>query len=199
MLYQSCAMMPIFYLSNTKFIAKVQMQLGAYLLIIISLQGCATPVGTNPVDIQTGYQLNSISAMSAGEASEPTKMVLRRNGLLDRFDTEPESVLAELHTSLKPGGDEDKLFALAELSMLHAQQTNNHAYFLAASVYAWSLLFPGEVGDMQIKPSDPRYRLVYDLYNQGLAKGLTDPDDDDQGEIEVFLQPGEYPLPFGKL
>ena len=192
-------MMPDFFWSNTKLMVTSASQLAAGSLIFLLLQGCATPVGTNPVDIQTGYQLNSISALSAGEASEPTKMVLRRNGLLDRFGTEPESVLAELHAGLKPGGDEDKLFALAELSMLHAQQTNDHAYFLAASVYAWSLLFPGDGDSMQIKPSDPRYRLVYDIYNQGIAQGLANPNDDDQGEIEVFLEPGEYPLPFGKL
>lgn len=192
-------MMPIFSLSNTKFIATMLTQVGAWVSIFVLLQGCATPVGTNPVDIQTGYQLNSISALSAGEASEPTKMVLRRNGLLDRFDTEPEAVLAELHASLKSSGDEDKLFALAELSMLHAQQTNDHAYFLAASVYAWSLLFPGDVDGIRLKASDPRYRLVYDLYNHGIAQGLADPDDDDQGEIEVFLKPGQYVLPFGKL
>ena len=175
------------------------MRVALFFAVLVLIQGCATPVGTNPVDIQTGYQLNSVSALSAGEASEPTKMVLRRNGLLDRFNTEPETVLAELHASLKLAGDEDKLFALAELSMLHAQQTNDHAYFLAASVYAWSLLFPGQGDGMQLKPSDPRYRLVYDLYNQGLAQGLADPEDDDQGEIEVFLEPGEYRLPFGKL
>jgi hypothetical protein len=175
------------------------MRVALFFAVLVFMQGCATPVGTNPVDIQTGYQLNSVNALSAGDASEPTKRVLRRNGLLDRFNTEPETVLAELHASLKPVGDEDKLFALAELSMLHAQQTNDHAYFLAASVYAWSLLFSEESGGMQLKPSDPRYRLVYDLYNQGLAQGLADPDDDDQGEIEVFLQPGDYPLPFGKL
>lgn len=167
--------------------------------MLILLQGCATPVGTNPVDIQTGYHLNSISALSAGEASEPTKMVLRRNGLLDRFDTEAEAVLAELHASLKSNGDEDKLFALAELSMLHAQQSDDHAYYLAASVYAWSLLFPGDVAGIQLKASDPRYRLAYDFYNQGIAQGLANPEDDDKGEIEVLLKPGEYQLPFGKL
>ncbi|QPK64217.1 alpha/beta hydrolase [Methylomonas sp. LL1] len=167
--------------------------------VALSLQGCATPVGSNPVDIQTGYRLNTVSALSTAEASEPTKTVLRRNGLLDRFETEPETVLAELHAGLKPNGDEDKLFALAELSMLHAQQTNDHAFFLASSVYAWSLLFPGDTGGIQLKASDPRYRLAYDFYNQGIAQGLADPEDDDQGEIEVILTPGDYQLPFGKL
>lgn len=178
--------------------ANAFLQLVGLALAALLLQGCATPVGINPVDIQTGYQINTISALSAGEASEASKMVLRRNGLMDRFETEPEAVLAELHASLKPSGDEDKLFALAELSMLQGERTNDHPYFLAASIYAWSLLFPGD-GGVQLKPSDPRYRLAYDLYNQGIAQGLADPENDDQGEIEVYLKPGAYPLPFGKL
>lgn len=191
--------MSSFFWSNPKFSASASAWVGAYILIFILLEGCATPVGTNTVDIQAGYQLNTISALSAGEASEPTKMVLRRNDMLDRFDTEPENVLAELHASLKSSADEDKLFALAELSMLHAQHTNNHAYFLASSVYAWSLLFPGDDGGVQIEVSDPRYRLAYDLYNLGIAQGLANPEDSDAGEIEVYLKPGEYRLPFGKL
>src|SRR5512139_1063816 len=135
-------------------------------LFVLLIEGCATPVGIEPVDIQTGYQLNTESALSSGRPSEATKTVLRRNGLMDRFEDEPEKVLAELHAELKPTGDEDKLFTLAELSLLHAQQTDNHAYFLAAAVYAWSLLFPGDGQSVQIKASDPRYRLSYDLYNQ---------------------------------
>jgi len=113
-------------------------------LIVLLIEGCATPVGIDPVDIQTGYQLNTENALSSGKPSEAAKTVLRRNGLMDRFENEPERVLAELHAELKPTGDEDKLFALAELSLLHAQETDNHAYFLAAAVYAWSLLFPGD-------------------------------------------------------
>ncbi|MGZ8159996.1 MAG: esterase/lipase family protein [Methylobacter sp.] len=161
--------------------------------------GCATPVGINPVDIQTGYQLNTESALSAGQPSEASKMVLRRNGLMDRFEIEPATVLAELHAGLKPADDEDKLFALAELSLLHGQNTGDPAYFLASAVYAWSILFPGDSSKVQLKASDPRFRLAYDLYNQGLAQGLADTEEGDNGEIEVQLKPGEYKLPFGKL
>ncbi|MFA5924846.1 MAG: alpha/beta hydrolase [Methylococcaceae bacterium] len=170
-------------------------------LIVLLIQGCATPVGIEPVDIQAGYQLNTENVLSSGKPSEATKKVLRRNGLMDRFDSEPEKVLAELHAELKPTGDENKLFALAELSLLHAQKTDNHAYFLAAAVYAWSLLFPGDDQSVQIKASDPRYRLAYDLYNQALAQGLANPDDSDEDEVEVEVQlkPGIYQLPFGTL
>ena len=161
--------------------------------------GCATPVGINPVDIQTGYQLNTESALSANQPSEASKTVLRRNGLMDRFETEPAKVLAELHAGLKPTDDEDKLFALAELSLLHAQNTGDHTWFLASAVYAWSLLFPGDASAVQLKASDPRFRLAYDLYNQGLAQGLAGLEKGDNGEVDVHLKPGNYKLPFGTL
>ncbi|MCK9622927.1 MAG: hypothetical protein M0R47_20625, partial [Methylobacter sp.] len=169
----------------------------ALALVVLLIQGCATPVGIEPVDIQTGYRLNTENALSSGSPSEASKTVLRRNGLMDRFENEPEKVLAELHAELKPSGDEDKLFALAELSLLHGQKTEDHAYFLAAAVYAWSLLFPGDSQTIQFKPSDSRYRLTYDLYNQALAQGLANPDGDDGVEVEI--KPGRYQLPFGTL
>jgi pimeloyl-ACP methyl ester carboxylesterase len=165
-------------------------------LIIV---GCATPVGINPVDIQSGYQLNTVSVLSAGQPSEASKTVLRRNGLMDRFEAEPATVLAELHAGLKPTADEDKLFALAELSLMHAQNTGDRAYFLASAIYAWSLLFPGGANELQLKASDPRFRLAYDLYNNGLARGLTFSGEKEHDEFEVQLKPGDYKLPFGTL
>ncbi|MDD1617817.1 MAG: hypothetical protein LUQ28_15390, partial [Methylococcaceae bacterium] len=114
---------------------------------------------------------------------------------MDRFETEPAKVLAELHAGLKPTDDEDKLFTLAELSLLHAQNTGDHTWFLASAVYAWSLLFPGDASAVQLKASDPRFRLAYDLYNQGLAQGLADPEKGDNGEVDVHLKPGNYRLP----
>ena len=168
--------------------------------------GCATPVGVQPVDIQTAYRLHTESALSAGQPSEPSKMVLRRLGLLDRFDEEPGAVLAELHSGLRPAGDDDRLFALAELSFLHAERTGDRAYFLASAVYAWALLFPGDATSVQLQRSDPRLRLAYDLYNQAVAQGLTEPRNEGdpsrsapEGRGEVRLEPGARQLPFGTL
>jgi hypothetical protein len=165
----------------------------AVLTLIVS--GCSSPVGIKHVDIQTAYSLNTESALSVKQPSEASKMVLRRHGLMDRFETEPAKVLAGLHSGLKSSDDEDRLFALAELSALHAEHTGDRAYYLASAVYAWALLFPGDGSGMQLQPSDPRYRLTYDLYNQGIAEGLAVPGDGD----EVQLKPGDYKLPFGTL
>jgi pimeloyl-ACP methyl ester carboxylesterase len=161
------------------------------------LSACATPISVKHVDIQTAYRIHTESALSAGEPSEASSTVLRRHGLLDRFETEPTTVLAELHKNLKPADDEDQLFALAELSLLHAQRTNDRAYFLASAVYAWSLLFPGNGTGTQLLPLDPRFRLAYDIYNQAVAQGLAAPDDAEENEVR--LKAGNYKLPFGTL
>jgi pimeloyl-ACP methyl ester carboxylesterase len=165
--------------------------------IVLMLSGCATPISVDHVDIQTAHSINTASALSIDAPSEASSTVLRRHGLLDRFESEPALVLTELHKSLKPTDDDDQLFALAELSLLHAQRTNNRAYFLASAVYAWSLLFPGNGTSMQLLPSDPRFRLTYDIYNQALAQGLAAPNDAEQDEVN--LKAGTYKLPFGTL
>ena len=165
--------------------------------IALILSGCATPVNVKHVDIPTAYRNQTASAISSGQPSNASSIVLRQHGLQDRFETEPAAVLAELHKGLEPIGDDDQLFALAELSLLHAQQTNDRAYYLASAVYAWSLLYPGDGKAMQIPPTDPRFRLAYDIYNQAVAEGLAAPSDAE--EHEVRLKAGNYKLPFGTL
>jgi pimeloyl-ACP methyl ester carboxylesterase len=165
--------------------------------IVLILSGCATPVSVKHVDIPTAYRNQTASAISSGQPSNASSIVLRQHGLQDRFETEPAVVLAELHKGLEPAGDDDQLFALAELTLLHAQQTNDRAYYLASAVYAWSLLYPGGGKAMQIPPTDPRFRLAYDIYNQAVAEGLAAPGDAE--EHEVRLKAGNYKLPFGTL
>ncbi|MSP27069.1 MAG: hypothetical protein EXR80_01100 [Methylococcales bacterium] len=84
---------------------------------------------------------------------------------------------------------------MAELSLFHTQQTNDRAYYLASAVYAWSLLYPENGSRMQIPPTDPRFRLTYDIYNQAVAQGLAAPDDAEENEVR--LKAGTYKLPFG--
>lgn len=167
--------------------------------LALGLPGCSTPVGVAHVDIQTAYAIHTENALSAEQPSESSKMVLRRLGLLDRFDTEPAKVLAELHGGLNPSDDDERLFALAELSFLHADRSHDRAYFLASAVYAWALLFPENAAGPRLKPSDPRFRLAYDLYNQAVAKGLRVNGKEGMDKDEVTLEPGTYKLPFGTL
>lgn len=183
--------------------------LGLAVLALVA-SGCATPVGVKPVDVQTGYRLMTENALSVGKPSEASKTVLRRLGLMDRFDKEPGTVLAELHGGLGSAGDDERLFALSELSFLHAERTGDRTYYLASAVYAWALLFPGDAPGARLQPSDPRLRLTYDLYNQAVAQGLTAPRGEGNkrgGNLtetsgkrgEVRLEPGVHRLPFGSL
>jgi pimeloyl-ACP methyl ester carboxylesterase len=165
--------------------------------IALILSGCATPVSVKHVDIPTAYRIQTASAISSTQPSNASSIVLRQHGLQDRFETEPAVVLAELHKGLEPVDDDDQLFALAELSLLHAQQTNDRAYYLASAVYAWSLLYPGDGKGMRIPPTDPRFRLAYDIYNQAVAQGLAAPSEAEKDEVR--LKAGSYKLPFGTL
>ncbi len=172
--------------------------------------GCGTPVGVSRIDPQAAYRLHTVSALSEGEPSEASKTVLRRLGLMDRFEKEPAAVLAELHRGLATDDDEAHLFALADLSFLYGERTGDRSYFLASAVYAYALLFPGGGRSTTLHQSDPRLRLAYDLYNQGIAQGLaaTEPaggagrprGGGQRGKnAEIVLAAGSRPLPFGKM
>jgi hypothetical protein len=169
------------------------MRLFALLGIVLLAGACATPVGVSRVDSQAAHQQFSTSAVATGRPSEPSQGMLRRFGLTERFADAPADALATLHHDLITVGSEDRLFALAELSFLHAARTRDRAHYLAAAVYAYALLFPGGVETVAMDPSDPRVRLTYDLYNLGLVEGLRT----DSGEVD--LTPAIRTLPFGWL
>src|SRR5262249_59378526 len=87
----------------------------------------------------------------------------------------------------------DELFALAELSFLHAEQTGKREYYLASAVYAYALLFPSGAAE-PLYPVDRRLRVAADLYNRGLTSGFAA----DDGSV-VELREGTRALPFGGL
>lgn len=187
---------------------------------------CAPPVGVNRIDTRVAHRLLTENVLTSGTPSTHSVQVLHRLGLYEKFQDEPQAALAALHAGLLPQGDEARLFALAELSFLYAEQNTKQAegwqpichpqkgrkcpdkqptthsvrkntrrsYYLAAAVYAYALLFPEAEYGTPLEPSDPRLRLTYELYNQGLSGGLATRD----GE-EVMLQPGQRSLPFGAV
>ena len=140
------------------------------------MAACANPVSAVRVDPKTVYDDLSRSAVASGEPSWPTRNTLREYGLLEAFKERPESALADLHKAMvATGGDVDALFALAELSFLHAQASAKRSYHLAAAVYAWAFLFPEGLDDSPGR-FDPRLRLAADLYNWALADGFASAD-----------------------
>ena len=155
---------------------------------------CASPVSAVRVDPKTVYHQLDRSAVATGEPSWPTRNVLRERGLLEAFDERPETALADLHRMMVAGrGDLDALFALAELSFLHAHASAKREYYLASAVYAWAFLFPEEGGRAPGR-FDPRLRIAADLYNWALVAGFASDD-----RSEVVPAAGTFELPFGRL
>src|SRR5436190_13400341 len=196
-------------------------------VFVLVAAACSTPVGVRRVGTREAHHLLTANVLSSGAPSTYSLQVLSRQDLLAQFADDPEGALATLHARLQSANDPRvlsyPLFALAELSFLHAEQRKLHratqsqqchaqkgrvcppeptrvekekdrAYYLAAAVYAYALLFPEEQQAEPLDPADPRLRLAYDLYNRGLAEGLAS-----ANNTEVVLTSGPRPLPFGTL
>jgi hypothetical protein len=63
--------------------------------------------------------------------------VLVRTGLAQRFHGDPEDTLAALRGT-RVDLNRDRFFALAELAFMHAEDTRQSEYYLAAAVYAYA-------------------------------------------------------------
>lgn len=153
---------------------------------------CATPVGVTHVNTQSMYRSVTSNVLSANRPSQYSEQLLTRLGLGERFDTDPELVLAALRGPGE-GLSREYLFVLSELSFYHAVKSQKPEHFLASAVYAWAFFF-GRTDEARVEPLDPRFRLAANLYNLGLAQGLAGAE-----EATVVLAPGSRPLPFGRI
>src|ERR1044071_9356330 len=96
-----------------------------------------------------------------------------------------------MHAGLAPAGDEDRLFALTELSFAHAEASGDKSYYLAAAVYAYAFMLPGARGTPP-KAIDPRFRWAADIYNQALTRAA-------MIDEKPIPRGGTFKLPFGEL
>jgi pimeloyl-ACP methyl ester carboxylesterase len=172
-----------------------------FLTAVLALAGCATPVGVRPLDSKEANRRLTETVLSDGTLSAPTLQILNRAGLEKQFQSEPAEAIAALHQALPTAREADRLFALAELSFLHAAKNGDRSYFLAAAVYAYAFLFPQEPGASP-DPFDPRFRTAVDLYNRGISGGFAEPENRQvliPERRRVILEEGVYKLPFGEL
>ncbi len=164
------------------------------LSLVVALGACATPISVTRMDSRTVYQDLTRNVLSTGEMSAFSRIILNRADLAEEFAANPEGALADLHTAVaKDRLDLDHVFALAELSFLHAERTRQPAYFLAAAVYAYAFLFPPP-DQPRAGPEDPRYRLSCDLYNHALTAALRSKDGS-----KVVMEAESLPLPLGSV
>jgi pimeloyl-ACP methyl ester carboxylesterase len=167
---------------------------GLVFLLPLLLAACAAPVTVERVDPRTVHRELTANVLTVGEESGASRNVLYRWDLTERFESDPEGALAQLHAAVAGGrAGRDELFTLAELSFLHAERTGKQEYYLAAAVYAYALLFPNGAAD-PLYPVDPRLRVAADLYNRGLTSGFASAD-----RSVIDLRGGTWALPFGEL
>ncbi|HEY3064947.1 MAG TPA: hypothetical protein VGL09_04100 [Methylomirabilota bacterium] len=176
---------------------------GAVLLFVLAVAGaCATPVGVTREDPKVLYRSLSQSVLSADSPSLFTEQFLRRHGLDEAFEKDPEATLAELHRT-RTSSDSERLFALAELSFIHGRQERKREYVLAAAVYAYAFLASEERRAQVMPAADPRLRWAVDLYNVALTLGLTQSSPLANGAApardEVVLTERTLDLPFGRI
>ena len=181
----------------------------ALLAMLVLAAACATPIGVTLADTQSAYRDMTRSVLSTGEPSASSEIELRRLGLAERYDDDPVATLAELRGN---GRDltQDRLFALAELSFVYAEQTGAPEYYLASAVYAYTFLMERKSG--LGAALDPRTRLAADFYNLGLSNGLSPARATASGDLadaaarassagarEVDLADRTLALPWGQL
>jgi pimeloyl-ACP methyl ester carboxylesterase len=161
--------------------------------VILFSSGCATPVGVKRLNEQAAHRALNANVLSTGKPSDYSTQILERSALSDRFNNDPQTVLAELNSGLGKPDERDRLFALSELSFQYAEGSGNQSYYLASAAYAYAFLFPANPADAP-GPYDPRLRIALDLYNRGIALGLATKD----GQ-QVDLTARQLSLPFGSL
>jgi hypothetical protein len=161
------------------------------LALILLAAGCATPIGVNYVDQRAAYHSLTANILSAERPSSFSARELMNANLYQRFEDEPEKALAEMHAGLAVNGDEDRLFALTELSFAHAEASGEKSYYLAAAVYAYSFMLPGARGTPP-RAIDPRFRWAADIYNQALTRAA-------MVDEKPIPRGGTFKLPFGEL
>ena len=163
--------------------------------LVLLLTACATtPVGVVRVDPREVHQYLTRSVLTSDEPSRVSTNVLQEHNLAALFDDEPEKALAALHEYVTGRYVRSSaLFALAELSFLHAERSKKSSYHLAAAIYAFAFLFP-EGPAVPPDPFDSRLRVATDVYNRGITAAFKSADG-----FHVELRSGTYALPFGEI
>jgi pimeloyl-ACP methyl ester carboxylesterase len=168
--------------------------LGMSAAFLLLTAGCAAPIEVTRVDPRDVQRDLTSNVISTGDLSNRTQIVLHRHDLKALFASDPEAALASLHRTATAGNaDPDLLFALAELSFRHAEDTGKQSYYLAASVYAFAFLFPDDPAQ-RASAFDPDIRVAANIYNRGLTSAFASAD-----RSRVDLRSGRFDLPFGSI
>jgi len=167
----------------------------AMLGVVLAVTACTDPVTIKRVDLRTAYETINRTALSGDTLSDTTRIVLRRNALLDAFATQPDAVIVSLRSvAIAHGMPWNDLFALAELNYFRGRQTASKPYLLAAALYAYAVLFPADNASDRPNPYTSQFRQAANFYNLALTQVISRPDGSG-----ATLQGGHFALPFGAI
>ena len=167
--------------------------------------GCAIPIGAEKVSPRQSFREETRTALGSPELSNETREVLGRFGLQRQYTRAPEETLLALHQRALSDDRRDLLSALAELNYAQAEQSARSPrpwvprqardYYLSAAIYAHLYLVSAS-REKPPSPFDPRFRMACEVYNRGLAEGLSP-----AGETNpvVALEAGARTLPVGPI
>lgn len=176
-------------------ILRLDIPFGAvFSLALLLLASCAAPVTVNRLTLDEAYQQIDTSALTGDRPSDATLIALRRHNLFRVWKNDPDAAIAALRqdTIADPDVAHD-LFALAELSYLQGKRDNSNPDFLAAALYAYGYLDPGNPRDLP-NPYDERFGQAVNIYNLSLTAAFSPPDAGD-----VYIRSGDYKLPYGSI
>ena len=170
---------------------------------LISLAGCATPVGVSKVSPLKAYQNAYANPLNAGVLSNQSKYVLNRYDLLQKFDKEPAATIAVLHEKSLYDNRGDILYTLAEGCYLYGSQLINSNqeeerklapdYFLLSALYSVYFI-KEERSSQRLNIFDHSARTAIHMYNFGLWQAFA------TGHTEgLILKTAERKLPFGSI
>lgn len=180
--------------------------LGAVLAVatLVWLSGCRNPISADKASPQAAYQQATATALNGKVYSSETRLVLHRFNRVEEFKKNPAETLKWLHEKALVDERKDLLYALSELSYLHAENLLRrkgikpwepkpaHDYFLCSAIYAHLYLS----GEGKTDVLDPRNRVALELYNRALARGFMTRDDTNG---VVVLESGVRKLPPGSV
>lgn len=120
------------------------------------LGACGGQIGVRRQKPQVAHRAMTANAMSRGEPSNPTRIVLRRHDLTGRFDESPAEAIADLHRDVVEGqGGSDEIFALSELSFLYAQTAlDDSAKAISVERFGTWRAADAGIGQLQVTDAD---------------------------------------------
>lgn len=163
-------------------------------VVCLALSACTPPVTVTQLSLSQAYRQQIKSALNSGTPSATTLSILRRLNLLNAWYKSPPNAIAHLRSMTQQHfyaqGLADQLFALSELSYLHARKTGDRAYFMAAALYAYAYLNPNTPETERPSAYSPHFRQACDLYMFGMTEALGAP---------ITQTTQQWQLPFGTL